>query len=348
MASARATGTDADVIHFSRDGVVTGGLAPGAALHALARRDGAARRRGELRQAAGRVRAASRIRHAVQPALALPVARAYDSAARAPAGCLCPLHECLLVDSPIPRHGRVAVTTACLGLVAALLFAASAWAPGRGRSPPRSWSGRTARSAATSARSHTCRSLPGTSSPSASRPRAGSSRPERRRRSARGRRRRRSCPRPGRCRASKDCASARTAAAFSAATATRRTPNGDVGPDVLHRDGQHRRRDLRQVDGSRVAGFSFNALMSQGKFGNLCDTDNFGDPVVLYDSFHDRWVITDFAFQLDSSGSVVSPPGVVSVLRRVTHRRPRFGRLELLLAPHHRRAAGLPQVRHLA
>jgi uncharacterized repeat protein (TIGR01451 family) len=49
--------------------------------------------------------------------------------------------------------------------------------------------------------------------------------------------------------------------------------------------------------------------MSQGAFGNLCDTDNFGDPVVLYDSFEDRWVITDFAFQLDGSNNVVNPPG---------------------------------------
>ena len=48
--------------------------------------------------------------------------------------------------------------------------------------------------------------------------------------------------------------------------------------------------------------------MSQGNFGNLCDTDNFGDPVVLYDSFEDRWVITDFAFKLDGSGNVVNPP----------------------------------------
>ena len=49
--------------------------------------------------------------------------------------------------------------------------------------------------------------------------------------------------------------------------------------------------------------------MSQGNFGNLCDTDNFGDPVVLYDSFEDRWFITDFAFKLDGSGNVVNPPG---------------------------------------
>ncbi len=59
---------------------------------------------------------------------------------------------------------------------------------------------------------------------------------------------------------------------------------------------------------SRVAAFTFDALMSQGHFGNLCDTDNFGDPVVLYDSFEDRWIITDFAFQF-SGRNVVNPPG---------------------------------------
>jgi hypothetical protein len=55
--------------------------------------------------------------------------------------------------------------------------------------------------------------------------------------------------------------------------------------------------------------------MSQGNFGNLCDTDNFGDPVVLYDSYEDRWVITDFAFKLDASGT--STPARLSVLRRL-------------------------------
>ena len=49
--------------------------------------------------------------------------------------------------------------------------------------------------------------------------------------------------------------------------------------------------------------------MSQAHFGNLSDTDNFGDPVVVYDTFTDRWIITDFAFKLDASGNVIHPPG---------------------------------------
>ena len=56
-----------------------------------------------------------------------------------------------------------------------------------------------------------------------------------------------------------------------------------------------------------MSAFTFTRS-SQGAFGNLCDTDNFGDPVVLYDTFEDRWIITDFAFKL-SGGAVVNPPG---------------------------------------
>jgi hypothetical protein len=62
-----------------------------------------------------------------------------------------------------------------------------------------------------------------------------------------------------------------------------------------------------KTTGVQAAAFTFNTLMSQGNFGNLCDTDNFGDPVVLYDSFEDRWIITDFAFKLDASQNVLAP-----------------------------------------
>jgi len=85
--------------------------------------------------------------------------------------------------------------------------------------------------------------------------------------------------------------------------------NGDVGPQYYIQTINTSIGVFRKSDGVRVAAFTFNTFMSQGSFGNLCDTDNFGDPVVLYDSFEDRWVITDFAFQLDGSGNVVHPPG---------------------------------------
>ena len=59
-------------------------------------------------------------------------------------------------------------------------------------------------------------------------------------------------------------------------------------------------------DGSRVAGFTSNALMSQGDFGNLCASANLGEPVVLYDTFEQRWIVTDFAFAM--SGGHASAP----------------------------------------
>ena len=83
--------------------------------------------------------------------------------------------------------------------------------------------------------------------------------------------------------------------------------NGDVGP-TYYIQTINTSVGIYDKTGVRVAAFTFNTLMSQGNFGNLCDTDNFGDPVVLYDSFDDRWVITDFAFKL-SGGAVVNPPG---------------------------------------
>jgi hypothetical protein len=85
--------------------------------------------------------------------------------------------------------------------------------------------------------------------------------------------------------------------------------NGDVGPDYYIQAVNTSIGIYDKSTGSRVAAFTFDAFMSQGQFGNLCDTDNFGDPVVLYDSFENRWFITDFAFQLDGSGNVVNPPG---------------------------------------
>ncbi len=85
--------------------------------------------------------------------------------------------------------------------------------------------------------------------------------------------------------------------------------NGDVGPTYYIHTVNTSIGIYAKTGGAPVAAFTFNTFMSQGNFGNLCDTNNFGDPVVLYDSFEDRWFITDFAFKLDVSGNVVNPPG---------------------------------------
>ncbi|HET7436081.1 MAG TPA: IPT/TIG domain-containing protein [Thermoanaerobaculia bacterium] len=83
---------------------------------------------------------------------------------------------------------------------------------------------------------------------------------------------------------------------------------GDVGKDYYVQSINSSIGIYRKSDGARVAGVPLNTFMAQGNFGNLCDNNNFGDPVVLYDTFEDRWIITDFAFQL-SNGNVVNPPG---------------------------------------
>jgi hypothetical protein len=85
--------------------------------------------------------------------------------------------------------------------------------------------------------------------------------------------------------------------------------NGDVGPVYYLQTINTALGIFNKSTGTLVAGITIDALMSQGSFGNLCDTDNFGDPVVLYDTFHDRWIVTDFAFQVDPAGNIVSPPG---------------------------------------
>ncbi len=85
--------------------------------------------------------------------------------------------------------------------------------------------------------------------------------------------------------------------------------NGDVGPTYYIQVVNTSIGIYDKSTGTRVAAFTFDAFMSQGNFGNLCDTDNFGDPVVVYDSFENRWFITDFAFKIDGSGNVVDPPG---------------------------------------
>ncbi len=82
--------------------------------------------------------------------------------------------------------------------------------------------------------------------------------------------------------------------------------NGDVGPDYFIQSVNSSIGIYNKTSGARVAGFTLNTFMSQGGFTNLCANNNFGDPVVLYDTFEDRWIITDFAFTIDGAGNVTS------------------------------------------
>ena len=83
--------------------------------------------------------------------------------------------------------------------------------------------------------------------------------------------------------------------------------NGDVGPTYYMQTVNTSVGIFRKSDGAQMASFSFDTLMSQGNFGNACDTDNFGDPVVVWDSAFDRWIASDFAFTLNAQGDPVAP-----------------------------------------
>ena len=120
---------------------------------------------------------------------------------------------------------------------------------------------------------------------------------------------------------------------------------GDVGPTYYIQSVNTSVGIYRKSDGFREAAFTFDTLMSQGNFGNLCDTDNFGDPVVLYDTFEDRWILTDFAFLTDGGGNVAQPG--LPVLRRFDERRPAHRRVELLLDPDRGSPERLSEARHL-
>ncbi|HEV7744974.1 MAG TPA: carboxypeptidase regulatory-like domain-containing protein [Pyrinomonadaceae bacterium] len=84
---------------------------------------------------------------------------------------------------------------------------------------------------------------------------------------------------------------------------------GDVGPNYYIQAVNTSIGVYNKTGGAPVAAFTFDTFMSQGNFGNICDTDNGGDPVVLYDSFEDRWIITDLAYTQDISGNILNPPG---------------------------------------
>ena len=80
-------------------------------------------------------------------------------------------------------------------------------------------------------------------------------------------------------------------------------PNGDVGPNYYIQTINTSIGIYNKTTGAQVAAFTFDTLMSQGSFGNNCDTHNFGDPVVLYDSFEGRWFVSDFAFTVDGAAT---------------------------------------------
>ena len=69
-------------------------------------------------------------------------------------------------------------------------------------------------------------------------------------------------------------------------------PNGDVGPNHFVAM-SNLSYAVYDKSGTLLAGPFANNTLWTG-FGGDCETDNSGDPVVLYDQFADRWLLTQF------------------------------------------------------
>jgi len=78
--------------------------------------------------------------------------------------------------------------------------------------------------------------------------------------------------------------------------------NGDVGPNHYVQTVNVAMR-IWDKSGAPVTSVVDVSTLFDG-FGGLCETTNQGDPIVLYDSMADRWMISQFAF----TGGGTSPP----------------------------------------
>src|SRR6266480_614113 len=75
-----------------------------------------------------------------------------------------------------------------------------------------------------------------------------------------------------------------------------------------------------KATGTQVAAFTENSLFSGGPTGTLCDTDSFGDPVVVYDQLANRWILTNFAFvSFPGPGPNCGAGGTMSAATTVSH-----------------------------
>ncbi len=80
---------------------------------------------------------------------------------------------------------------------------------------------------------------------------------------------------------------------------------GDVGPNHFVQAVNTSIGIFSKTGGAPLAAFTFDTLWSTAAIpsGTACDTDNQGDPTVVYDPQGDHWIVADFAF-----ANVNSPP----------------------------------------
>ena len=81
--------------------------------------------------------------------------------------------------------------------------------------------------------------------------------------------------------------------------------NGDVGPSN-YVETVNAAFAIYDKSGTKLYGpAEINTLWSG--FGGLCESTNDGDPIVQYDQLANRWVISQFAFDIDAFGGPVGP-----------------------------------------
>src|SRR5436189_415918 len=71
---------------------------------------------------------------------------------------------------------------------------------------------------------------------------------------------------------------------------------GDVGPNHFVQAVNTSIGIYNKTTGAAFATFTFNSLWSGAATGTTCDTSNGGDPTVIYDPQHDRFIVADFAW----------------------------------------------------
>jgi hypothetical protein len=80
-------------------------------------------------------------------------------------------------------------------------------------------------------------------------------------------------------------------------------PNGDVGPTYFIQTVNTSIGIYNKSTGALVSATTFDSFFGgPGISGTPCDEDNYGDPIVLYDRYAQRWFILDFAWYSNYSG----------------------------------------------
>ena len=72
--------------------------------------------------------------------------------------------------------------------------------------------------------------------------------------------------------------------------------HGAVGPNHYIQAVNTSMAVYDKATGNRLSAFTLNNFMG-GTVGSACDAYNQGDPIVLYDQYSGRWIITDFAWK---------------------------------------------------